>query len=37
MAFTQTKTFNIDQSSTTLEKGDKLIFKYVLNTTQMII
>jgi hypothetical protein len=30
MAFTQTKTFNINQSSTTLEKEDKLIFKYVL-------
>jgi cold shock CspA family protein len=30
MAFTQTKTFNINESSTTLEKGDKLIFKYVL-------
>jgi hypothetical protein len=30
MAFTQTKTFNINESSTTLEKGDKLIFKYIL-------
>jgi hypothetical protein len=30
MAFTQTKTFNINQSSITLEKEDKLIFKYVL-------
>jgi len=30
MAFTQTKTFNINESSTTLEKGDKLIFKFTL-------
>ena len=30
MAFTQTKTFNINESSTTLEKGDKLTFKFIL-------
>jgi hypothetical protein len=33
MSFTQTKTFNIDQSSIPLEKGDKLTFKLVLKGT----
>lgn len=30
MAFTQTKTFNINESNVSLETGDKLIFKLVL-------
>ena len=33
MAFTQTKTFNIDQPSVTLEEGEELIFKLVLKGT----
>ena len=30
MAFTQTKTFNINESNVSLDNGDKLIFKLVL-------